>query len=48
MTQGVFKVCLRMFLRRKKNRSGTTSIVVSVKAGGKIKRLRQLVFPEMS
>jgi transposase len=31
-----------MFLRRKKNRSGTTSIVVSVKAGGKNKEIKTI------
>ena len=40
MTQGCYRLYLAMFVRKKKNRSGTTSIVVAVKIQGKFKEIK--------
>ena len=42
MTQGYFSVNFGMFIRRKKNRSGTTSVVVVSKSNGKFKELKTI------
>ena len=42
MTQGVVFGIFAMFIRKKKNRSGTTSIVVAIKHAGKIKELKTI------
>ena len=42
VTQGKKSIHLRMFIRKKKNRSGTTSVVVAEKRKGVFRELRTI------
>jgi hypothetical protein len=42
VTQGKKLIHLRMFIRKKKNRSGTTSVVVAEKRNGVFRELRTI------
>jgi len=42
VTQGKKSIHLRMFVRKKKNRSGTTSVVVAEKRKGVFRELRTI------
>ncbi|HOU34498.1 MAG TPA: transposase, partial [Bacteroidales bacterium] len=42
VTQGKKSIHLRMFVRKKKNRSGTTSVVVAEKRKGAFRELRTI------